>query len=92
MKIAYASDLHLEIAALDLHSLEEKGRLPHAEVLLLAGGVLDVKDLQQADQGRYRTSESIWDFYNALSKKYPLVYQIAGNHEYYGMELDLKNE
>jgi Icc-related predicted phosphoesterase len=87
MKIALASDLHLEFG--DIHLANDQG----ADVLLLAGDIMIAQDLhdhpaenlatginlgtrQQAAQ-RYR------EFLARVSQEFPHVIYIAGNHEFY---------
>jgi len=95
MKIALASDLHLEIRTIELNNTE------NADVLILAGDIMtgidlhDHGDIYKHDpslQGR----DVIWKlgdsqkrayeyhkFLTHVSEQFPHVVQIAGNHEFY---------
>lgn len=83
MKIAVASDIHLEFGDIDLENTEG------AEVLILGGDIcvaadLDMRDRRQTEMGfaRYR-SERFHDFFERCAEKFPHVIYIMGNHEYY---------
>ena len=83
MKIAIASDIHLEFGDLDFDNSE------NAEVLILSGDIcvaadLDMRDRRQTEMGfaRYR-SERFHDFFERCTTKFPHVIYIMGNHEYY---------
>jgi len=106
MKIALASDLHLEFGDIDLKN--EEG----AEVLILSGDILIAQDLHDhphmdynpyssgalADLGRrQQTALRFRDFIKRCSLEFPHVVYIAGNHEFYhgkfvGSLQDLRNE
>ena len=72
MKLAYASDLHLERM-----SFEEELPLPteEADVLLLVGDIITLID------GKFNNLYHI--FFNHCSKQYKSVLMIMGNHEHY---------
>jgi predicted phosphodiesterase len=80
MKIALASDLHLEFGTI---SLENDG----ADVLILSGDILVAKRLNDRDvygimdentqSNRYHT------FMQECSARFPNVVYVAGNHEHY---------
>lgn len=84
MKIALCSDLHLEFGALNLKNDD------NADVLILSGDVLVAADLKvkpdsygivnAAKYERYK------DFFDVVSKEFPHVVYIAGNHEHYHHE------
>ena len=83
MKIAVASDIHLEFGDLDIRN--NAG----ANVLILSGDIcvaadLDMRDRRQTEQGfaRYR-SERFHDFFERCTAEFPHVIYIMGNHEYY---------
>ena len=69
MKIAYCSDLHLEFADLTLTNENQ------ADVLVLAGDVCVAKHLQ--------TKEVFQNFFQRVSKEFPKVLYVIGNHEHY---------
>lgn len=67
MKVAIASDLHLEFGDLDFDNPEA------AEVLVLAGDILVAAQLLE----RYH------DFFQRCSQRFEHVVYVAGNHEHY---------
>lgn len=73
MKIALASDLHVEFGDIDL--VNEGG----ADVLILAGDVVQLKDLEKTsewgDRSRY--------FFQRVSQNFPRTLYVMGNHEHY---------
>jgi predicted phosphodiesterase len=92
MKIALASDLHLEFQ--DINLKNEEG----AEVLILSGDIMVAEDLHShphmdynpytsgalADLGRRQlTALRFRDFLKRCSFQFPHVIYIAGNHEFY---------
>mgnify|MGYP003347062769 CR=1 FL=1 len=77
MKIALASDLHLEFGAIELHNTES------SDVLVLAGDICTAKHLNgvsQYDQ-RYRT------FFAQCCERFPKVIYVLGNHESYAYDI-----
>ena len=83
MKIAIASDLHLEFGDLDIVNTD------NAEVLILSGDIcvaadLDMRDRRQTEMGfaRYR-SERFHEFFERCAANFPHVIYVMGNHEYY---------
>lgn len=108
MKLALASDLHLEFG--DVNLTNDEG----ADVLILSGDIMIAQDLhdhpeppnaiEQAmiakGQGLGRRQESAQrfrDFLKRCSFQFPHVIYIAGNHEFYhgkfhGSLVDLRNE
>jgi Icc-related predicted phosphoesterase len=83
MKIAVASDLHLEFGDLDITNDSQ------ADVLILSGDIcvaadLDMRDRRQTESGfaRYR-SERFHEFFERCAANFPHVIYIMGNHEYY---------
>jgi Icc-related predicted phosphoesterase len=83
MKIAVASDLHLEFADLDIVNDSQ------ADVLILSGDIcvaadLDMRDRRQTEMGfaRWR-SEMFHEFFERCAANFPHVIYIMGNHEYY---------
>jgi predicted phosphodiesterase len=92
MKIALASDLHLEFQDIDLKNSEG------AEVLILSGDIMVAEDLHnhpEMDYGMYssvnladlgrrqQTALRFRDFLKRCSFQFPHVIYIAGNHEFY---------
>jgi len=106
MKIALASDLHLEFG--DINLTNDEG----ADVLVLSGDIMIAQDLHDhphmdynpyssgalADLGRRQaTALRFRDFLKRCSFQFPHVVYIAGNHEFYhgkfvGSLQDLRNE
>jgi predicted phosphodiesterase len=83
MKIALASDVHLEFGDLDIVNDQD------AQVLILSGDIcvaadLDMRDRRQTEMGfaRYR-SERFHDFFERCTTNFPHVIYVMGNHEYY---------
>lgn len=91
MKIAIASDLHLEIADLNLQNKVD------ADVLVLAGDILVAQDLHDHPTpqvpyppeiirtlgSRQLRAQNYRDFIKRVSFQFPHVIAIAGNHEFY---------
>ena len=92
MKIALASDLHLEFQDINLKNTEG------AEVLILSGDIMVAEDLHNhpemdygmysnvniADLGRRQaTALRFRDFLKRVSFEFPHVIYSAGNHEFY---------
>ena len=90
MKIALASDLHLEFQDINLKNTE------NAEVLILSGDILVAEDLHNhpsvhsnntvniPDLGRRQeTALRFRNFLSRCSFQFPHVIYIAGNHEFY---------
>jgi len=80
MKVAVASDLHLEFGPLELQNDE------NADVLVLAGDICVARDLKQRDvygvmEGT--RSSRLHDFFQNVSEKFKHVVYVAGNHEHY---------
>jgi Icc-related predicted phosphoesterase len=83
MKIAVASDLHLEFGDIDITNDSQ------ADVLILSGDIcvaadLDMRDRRQTESGfaRHR-SERFHEFFERCAANFPHVIYIMGNHEYY---------
>ena len=81
MKIAVASDVHLEFGDLDLTNNN------NAEVLILSGDILVAKDMTQHDphgiMGPDYRSNRYHDFMQQCSAQFSHVIYIMGNHEHY---------
>ena len=73
MKIALASDLHVEFGDIDLVNTQG------ADLLILAGDIVMLKDLdKQSERG-----ERSRGFFQRVSQNFPRVLYIMGNHEHY---------
>ncbi len=80
MKIALASDIHLEFGIISLENTE------NADVLILSGDILVEKDLLERDVYEIRfddKSSRFHNFFEECSSRFPAVIYIAGNHEHY---------
>ena len=83
MKIAIASDVHLEFGDLDIVNTD------NAQVLILSGDIcvaadLDMRDRRQTESGfARRRSEMFHEFFERCAANFPHVIYIMGNHEYY---------
>ena len=83
MKIAIASDLHLEFGDLEFDNSD------HADVLILSGDIcvaadLDMRDRRQTEMGFARArSERFHEFFERCTTNFPHVIYVMGNHEYY---------
>jgi Icc-related predicted phosphoesterase len=80
MKIAIASDVHLEFGDLILKNEE------NADVLILSGDICVAADFRKSDAygiiGKGK-SERYTDFFSRCAFEFPKVIYIAGNHEHY---------
>ena len=80
MKIAVASDLHLEFGDLYFDNSD------NADVLILSGDICVAADIGRPDpHGILESARSnrIVDFFKRCSFQFPHVIYIAGNHEFY---------
>lgn len=75
MNFQYASDLHLEFAQ-NKKALSKKPILPVAEILLLAGDIMPLSEI-----------EKYQDFLNYISDHFKMTYWLPGNHEYFGVDM-----
>jgi len=90
MKIALASDLHLEFQDINIQNTE------NADVLILSGDILVAEDLHNHSEEKVKiavmidslsrrqdTALRFRDFMKRCSFQFPHVVVIAGNHEFY---------
>jgi Icc-related predicted phosphoesterase len=90
MKVALASDLHLEFQ--DINLTNDEG----AEVLILSGDIMLAEDLHNhppltvnqyesyTELGvRQKSAQRFRSFLHRVSKEFPHVVYVAGNHEFY---------
>jgi len=81
MKIALASDVHLEFGDLDFDNTD------NADVLILGGDICVGNDITQRDpyntMGEEYRSNRYHDFFQRCSARFPHVIFIVGNHEHY---------
>ena len=80
VKVALASDVHLEFGPLQI--INDEG----ADVLILSGDILVASDLSKPDPLGIMDSAKhnrLVDFFNQCSAAFPHVVYVAGNHEHY---------
>ena len=80
MKVAVASDIHLEFGDLDLPNTND------ADVLILSGDICVAADIGRPDPHGFMAgarSNRITDFFKRCSSQFPHVIFIMGNHEHY---------
>lgn len=82
MKVAVASDIHLEFGPIELLNTEG------AKVLILSGDICVAKDLQRPNNpyGMLENSsrpDKILSFFKKCSEEFETVIYILGNHEHY---------
>ena len=80
MKIALASDLHLEFGTISLDNTE------NADVLILSGDICVERDILErtVNENDYDDKSSrIHKFFEECCARFPAVIYIAGNHEHY---------
>jgi predicted phosphodiesterase len=77
MKIAIASDVHLEFGQLQLANTQ------NAEVLILSGDICTAVDLQPTGLVGSAKWDRYMDFFTACSVNFPHVVYVMGNHEHY---------
>ena len=81
MKVALASDVHLEFGPISLENTEG------ADVLILSGDICVAKDVMDRDVygifDRFDRSKTIHTFFQECCLRFPHVIYIMGNHEHY---------
>ena len=81
MKIALASDVHLEFGDLDFDNTD------NADVLILGGDICVASDITQRDlyntMGEEYRSNRFHAFFERCCERFPHVIFIVGNHEHY---------
>jgi Icc-related predicted phosphoesterase len=80
MKIAIASDVHLEFGDLFLKNEE------NADVLILSGDICVAADFRESDAHgivEHGKSQRYYDFFSRCAFEFPKVLYVAGNHEHY---------
>lgn len=78
MKIAIASDLHLEFADITLTNTK------NADVLVLAGDICTVKHFNS----NHEKGEIYQEFFKVCSEQFPYVLYVVGNHEHYNYQFN----
>lgn len=81
MKVALASDIHLEFGNIELHNTED------ADVLILSGDIIVASDLRDWDSydviGENVRSQEYHKFFQQVALEFKDVIYIMGNHEHY---------
>lgn len=81
MKIAVASDIHLEFGTLEINNTDG------ADVLILSGDICIARDLGDRDVhnllGEHTKNHRYHNFFESCAARFPHVIYIAGNHEHY---------
>ena len=78
MKIALVSDIHLEFGPIKLNNKEG------VDVLVLSGDICVARDLMSHDDPiPTHHSQTYHEFFQSVSKDFPHVIYVAGNHEHY---------
>jgi Icc-related predicted phosphoesterase len=77
MKIALASDIHLEFGPIDLTN--DQG----ADVLVLAGDICVADDFVSSRGYKRELSQEYRKFFDQVCREFPHVIYILGNHEHY---------
>ena len=81
MKVALASDVHLEFGPISLDNTEG------ADVLILSGDICVAKDVMDRDDNgifdRFSRSNTIHTFFQECCERFPHVVYVMGNHEHY---------
>ena len=81
MKVALASDIHLEFGTISLDNTE------NADVLILSGDICVEKELRERDsydiRGAQDKSNQFHTFFQECSARFPHVIYVMGNHEHY---------
>jgi Icc-related predicted phosphoesterase len=77
MKIALASDIHLEFGDLFLKNEE------NADVLVLSGDICTANQFKNKPKERMKVK----DFFNRCSFQFPQVVYVMGNHEHYDFDI-----
>jgi len=80
MKIAIASDVHLEFGDLILKNEE------NADVLILSGDICVAADFRKSDAYgiiEHGKSQRYYDFFSRCANEFKNVIYVAGNHEHY---------
>lgn len=80
MKIAIASDVHLEFGGLEIRNAQA------AEVLVLAGDICTAKDFRtSASENKY--TRRYYEFFEKAASEFEHIIYVLGNHEHYGNDM-----
>ena len=80
MRLAIASDIHLEFGSIELTNTS------NADVLILAGDICVARDIELADKNMYsnrKRADRYMEFFAQVSRTFPKVIYVMGNHEHY---------
>jgi len=82
MKIALASDIHLEFGGITFYNIEG------ADVLVLAGDICVAKHFVDGRPTYMQTlAKEYREFFDHVTKEFPQVVYILGNHEFYNGDI-----
>lgn len=87
MKVAYCSDLHLDVTYNDYYSdvlgLSTKLK-SDANVLVLAGDIVEIENLMRSEESsKYDITVAVKKIFTELCSNHEHVIYVFGNHEYY---------
>jgi len=77
VKIALASDIHLEFGDINLKNEE------NAEVLILSGDICTAKVFKNGGNGK----KTVLEFFKRVASEFPHVVYVMGNHEHYDFDI-----
>ena len=80
MRVAIGSDIHLEFGPIELKNTDA------ADVLILAGDICVARDIELMNNNFYSQrvrAERYLAFFEQVSKEFPRVVYVMGNHEHY---------
>lgn len=88
MRLAIASDIHLEFGSIELTNDQ------NADVLILAGDICVARDIELADKNMYsnrKRADRYIEFFQQVSRAFPKVIYVLGNHEHYDGDFKYTN-
>ena len=88
MRLAIASDVHLEFGSIELTNDQ------NADVLILAGDICIARDIELADKNMYsnrKRADRYIEFFQQVSRAFPKVIYVVGNHEHYDGDVKYTN-
>ena len=88
MRLAIASDIHLEFGSIELTNDQ------NADVLILAGDICVARDIELADKNMYsnrKRADRYIEFFAQVSQAFPRVIYVVGNHEHYDGDVKYTN-
>jgi Icc-related predicted phosphoesterase len=88
VRLAIASDIHLEFGSIELTNDQ------NADVLILAGDICVARDIELAGKNMYsnrKRTDRYMEFFQQVSKAFPKVIYVVGNHEHYDGDVKYTN-